>query len=143
VDLSQLLYISDAVGQITRDDLKCICETSMRNNNLCGITGILFFSGGHFVQFLEGPPDRVKRLFSIIVQDDRHEAIKLLLERPAACREFDGWDMALLDLEGYADSERMDLNDLVHMAGYQVRDESDEPMDLIILRRFRDLLTPA
>lgn len=138
--LGQLLYISDAAEGIDRDALEQIRETSAYNNAERDITGILFFSDGHFVQLLEGNPPTIRELFDDIVQDDRHDNVKLLFERPARERLFYEWDMALLDLDGYSDNERLDLEDLVHLAGYQVKDHNDLPMDLKILRKFRVLL---
>lgn len=141
--LIQLLYVSDAIDGLVAEDLRAIQSVSQLNNSIFGITGILFFAQGHFVQFLEGEPFHVRRLFKTIVQDPRHHSVKLLYDRPARVREFEDWDMALLDLDDYSEQHRMDLQDLIHMAGYQVRDEGDQPMDLIILRRFRELLATA
>jgi len=143
MDLIQLLYVSDAIDGLETEDLQAIQSVSQLNNSIFGITGILFYAGGHFVQFLEGEPFHVRRLFKTIVQDPRHRSVKLLYDRPARDREFEDWDMALLDLGDYSEQHRMDLEDLVHMAGYQVRNELDQPMDLIILRRFRELLATA
>lgn len=143
MNLKQLLYISDAAENITYGDIEDIHRTSMTNNAIRGITGILFYSQGHFVQFLEGESVAVSGLFNDILQDDRHNAIKLLFDREASKREFEDWDMALLDLNGFNNQHRLDLQDLVHLAGYQSRQTNGDPMDLIILRKFRRLLTPA
>lgn len=136
--LSQLLYISDAVEPMTPTKLNAIHTTSMRNNAIHGITGILFFSDGQFVQFIEGQADLVRALFQTIRRDPRHESIKLLFDRPTDEREFENCSMALLNLDDFSNCDRNDLVDLVHMAGYQVVDaESDTPMDILILRNFR------
>jgi len=141
MDLGQLLYISDAKAGTTKSTLDTIREASVRNNSLRNITGILFYSNGHFVQFLEGDPAEVRALFEIILEDTRHDYVKLLYQRPARERLFEDWDMAVLDLGEHDLVARQDLNDLVHLAGYQALDEFDEPMDLMILRRFSAMLS--
>lgn len=140
--LGHLLYISDADEALTSDDIEAIRTVSARNNAVLDITGILFYSNGHFVQFLEGDPEAVHGLFDTIVEDDRHDNVKLLFERPSPERVFTDWDMALLDLDEYTDKERLDLDDLVHLAGYQVR-ANERPIELVILERFRALLPTA
>ncbi|MEO0475634.1 MAG: BLUF domain-containing protein, partial [Planctomycetota bacterium] len=52
--LGHLLYISEAVRAFTRAELNAIRETSARNNAKRGVSGVLFYSRGHFVQLLEG-----------------------------------------------------------------------------------------
>lgn len=125
---------------ITRADLEDIKRASTRYNAAHDITGLLMHAGGHFVQFLEGEEQEVRFLFEKIVQDNRHDHIKLLFERKASERIFTDWSMPVIDLDRHGEKERNDMEDLVHMAGYQLKDRQAMPMDLQILYRFRNLL---
>jgi len=138
--LAQLLYISDAIDRNTLDDLLEIQSVSIRNNARLNITGILFHAEGHFVQFLEGERSDILDLFEAICQDERHENVRLLYERPAKERLFEDWHMAMLDLELHGDVERFDLQELVYHAAHPATRNGDEPMDLEILKRFRNML---
>jgi len=138
--LGHLLYISDAIETITDENLEAIRKVSTEHNAEHGITGILFYSAGHFVQLLEGDPGKIRRLFDKIVLDRRHTAVKLLIERPAEERIFPDWSMGVLDLRNYSDKERLDLDDLVHLSGYQVHKDDGTPIELEILSRFCMLL---
>ena len=83
-----------------------ILESSRRNNKNSGITGILFFSDGHFLQVLEGETQDVLKTYGRIAQDPRHSNIVLLLQHEIERRDFDGWTMGWrtilpTDLKGF------------------------------------------
>ena len=139
--LAQILYISDAVGNIGKIGLASIQQVAVRNNAALHITGVLFYARGHFVQLLEGDREDICPMFETIVRDPRHENIKLLYKRDAKQRIFCDWDMAVLDLDSHSEEQRLDLDDLVQLAGYHVNDPDADPPDLTILKKFRTLLT--
>ena len=60
--ISQLIYTSDAAEGLTDADLGCILATSQRNNAEMGLTGMLLYGRGRFIQVLEGPPDVLGRM---------------------------------------------------------------------------------
>ena len=141
--LFQLLYISDAKDVNDLDDLLEIQHASIRNNARQNITGILFHSEGRFVQLLEGEHGDIHALFEKICRDDRHENVRLIYERPVRQRVFDEWHMAMLDLDLHDDAERADLKDLIHHAKQSSELNGQEPADLPVLNRFRELLLTA
>ena len=141
--LGHLLYISDALRPMTREDLEAIRSVSSLNNARQGITGVLFYSAGHFVQLLEGEPKVIRDLYDKIVKDPRHFHPKLLIERPAEKRLFTDWDMGLLDLNTYDPSHRLLLDKLVQLAGTGVTSPNGTPIELEILSRFCMLLPAA
>ena len=50
--IRQLIYVSDLVGDTAQ--LGAILKSAMRHNQADGITGMLLYSGGNFLQVLEG-----------------------------------------------------------------------------------------
>ena len=70
-----VLYCSHATGLMTQDELRKIVETSQRNNPLRGVTGLLVYGGGMFLQWLEGPRPSVEALMETLSTDPRHETI--------------------------------------------------------------------
>ena len=74
-----------------------IIATAHRNNSAHGITGLLFFGGGLFLQWLEGPRANVLRLFQNLEADRRHHDL-VVLSRSEEVRErlFGDWDMELV-----------------------------------------------
>ena len=71
--------------------------TARRNNAAHGITGLLFFGGGLFLQWLEGPRASVLQLLQNLEADRRHHDV-VVLSRSEEVRErlFGDWDMELV-----------------------------------------------
>lgn len=138
--LGHLLYLSDATWPLTHDELEGIRLVSEQNNQALDVTGVLFYSSGHFVQLLEGDEHVIRRLFDRIACDRRHHHVRLLIERPASERIFADWSMGLLDLGGYSETDRRNLDDLIHLAGKGVTKDDGTPIELEILSRFCMLL---
>ncbi len=93
--LHRLLYVSTADPEITASTLENIIQTAEARNGALGITGLLVFTGTHFMQLLEGPKDAVEAVFDMICQDPRHSAIARLIAEPTETRSCPNWSMAL------------------------------------------------
>lgn len=97
-DLVQLVYVSKATQEMTGEDLTKLLLKIRPNNQLNGITGMLLFDGGSFMQVIEGKPKDIAYLFSRIQLDSRHKNIVHLLEKPIAKRQFPDWSMGFRDI---------------------------------------------
>ncbi|HKQ10718.1 MAG TPA: BLUF domain-containing protein, partial [Rhizomicrobium sp.] len=64
--MRQLLYVSNTALEIGLNDLDRILTTSRRNNAMMGITGLLLFIDGGFLQILEGEERAVRELYTRI-----------------------------------------------------------------------------
>ena len=97
IALRQLVYISDARIPISREEISGILESSRRNNPAKGITGLLLYCDGVFIQTLEGPWDAVERLYMLICDDPRHSNAEVLGDSKVDERIFGDWAMAYLE----------------------------------------------
>lgn len=88
-----LLYISSASLSFSQRELEELLIVSQANNALAGITGLLLYSDGNFVQYIEGKESAVKSLYEKIEQDDRHKSILFMLEGHSEIRYFSRWSM--------------------------------------------------
>lgn len=95
-DLVHLSYCSQAQSPIGQADLDRILNASRRNNQRDAITGLLTWSGEVFVQFIEGPPEALRRLMQRLQGDPRHSDIIVLSEGSAHERILPDWDMELV-----------------------------------------------
>lgn len=93
--LFQLSYSSTAYPKFSEQDLDNIVQASRTRNAALGVTGVLLFTEGAFLQVLEGPRTAVIAIFSSIESDPRHRNVTLLFERPVKERNFKGWAMGL------------------------------------------------
>ncbi len=105
--LVELLYTSAEAREMTDDSLLELLETSRRNNPRLGITGLLVFHAGSFMQLLEGEEETVMRLYQKILQDDRHTQSRVLWKGPIKQRTFGDWTMAFQKL-GDVDPARLE-----------------------------------
>ena len=92
--MRQILYVSRSTVSEHDTDLDAIVEQSRHNNALEGITGLLWSDGRRFLQVFEGPDGSVAATFERIVEDTRHEGIRVLHDVTIEEREFGGWTMA-------------------------------------------------
>lgn len=95
MELMQLVYRSLAVERPSTRGLQRILEVARRRNATEGLTGLLVHDQGCFVQWLEGPPDGLDRVWESIRRDRRHEHIERLHTPWRAERLFPDWTMQL------------------------------------------------
>jgi Sensors of blue-light using FAD len=89
----QLLYSSTATQDFWPDDLFELVEKSRRKNTEHGLTGMLLFHEGQFLQLLEGPEPAVRNCFAVVERDLRHHLVKVLLTGECEERNFPEWTM--------------------------------------------------
>lgn len=97
--LVRLLYVSRAVDKdCSKSAIESILEVSRAHNLHNGITGVLCYGGGVFLQAIEGGRDSVNRLYNHIVEDKRHSDVVLLHYEEISERRFGGWTMGKVNL---------------------------------------------
>ena len=79
-------------------DLAAILKISREHNPAEGITGLLCFTDGVYVQVLEGGRNAVNARYKHIVQDRRHHDVILLGYEEITERAFPGWTMGQVNL---------------------------------------------
>ena len=100
--LTTLVYRSRTTHDMSDADLDRLLDSARRRNRAASVTGLLIYHEGRFLQWLEGPAERVARIWNGIRHDPRHTDIEVLSDAPATARLFPGWDMKLgmTDLHG-------------------------------------------
>ena len=95
--LVRLLYASRAVDTDSAaiDDILRHCR---QVNPTAGITGILCYGGGIFLQALEGGREAVNTLYGHIIKDKRHRDVVLLVYEEISERRFGGWTMGQVNM---------------------------------------------
>jgi hypothetical protein len=98
-DLVSLVYVSSAVGTLAEHDILNLLRASRENNLRDGITGVLLYKGGNFMQVLEGPEGRVLSLAEKLSKDSRHWGMRRLIQKRIRVRSFAQWPMAFHNLD--------------------------------------------
>ncbi len=96
--LVRLMYVSRAADSVNQNELVAILKKSKANNAVPGITGVLCFSAGIFLQVLEGGRSQVSALYNKIATDPRHHDVVLLSYEEVGERSFAGWSMGRANL---------------------------------------------
>ncbi|CAN5421162.1 hypothetical protein BH10PSE5_BH10PSE5_31200 [soil metagenome] len=91
-----LAYLSTATAPFDPEALAALIETSQRNNARRGVTGMLCYYDGSFLQFLEGAAAEVESALAVISRDPRHTGLIEMYRAPIAGRAFPDWSMALM-----------------------------------------------
>ena len=95
--LVRLLYASRAVDN-TQPAVQAILDSARRHNQDSGVTGILVYGGGVFMQAIEGGRQVVSDLYGTISRDARHKDVVLLHYEEIVERRFGSWTMGLVDV---------------------------------------------
>lgn len=95
--MRHLVYVSSATRDFSVAELSAMLAAFRENNAHLGITGMLLYKDGHFMQVLEGEAGPLEELFRRIVRDPRHKGVITLLEQEVAGRSFGEWSMAFPD----------------------------------------------
>jgi hypothetical protein len=95
--LYNFVYCSRATRGVDAEAVDRIIASARRNNPKLEITGLLFFGGGLFLQWLEGPRANVAHLMSLIEKDTRHNNV-VVVSKSEEARErlFGDWVMELV-----------------------------------------------
>lgn len=98
--LSHLLYISTASRAFDETSLPALLDHARRTNAANGITGLLLYGDGCFMQLLEGKPDAVQATFDRIERDQRHHSVIVIVDELTVARAFADWSMAYRRVDG-------------------------------------------
>ncbi|MDD2843681.1 MAG: BLUF domain-containing protein [Rhodoferax sp.] len=95
--LVRLLYASRAVDT-SSDTIESILHQSRDHNPSTGVTGVLCYGGGIFLQALEGGRMAISALYGHIQRDSRHKDVVLLQYEEISERRFSGWTMGEVNM---------------------------------------------
>ncbi|MFD1469830.1 BLUF domain-containing protein [Hymenobacter caeli] len=128
----QVLYRSRTAEPWSVTQLQALLNKSRHYNAAHGITGLLLYSDGCFVQVLEGPENAVRTLYANIQQDPRHTQLLTIREGLGPRRYFADWSMDF----GYVEKQEVEQAlDLLYTESTQAL-VSKDPYLCALLRAF-------
>ena len=130
------VYVSAARRLFSEEELSALLRKSRANNERDGITGLLLYSGGNFMQAIEGEETPIRALLDRIEADKRHLRITRLLEEKTESRRFPEWSMAFRPVDRLPESERASVHAFMRGDGAHAGD--DRGIVRKLLERFRD-----
>ncbi|WP_407330501.1 BLUF domain-containing protein [Enterovibrio sp. 27052020O] len=91
--LKQIVYISSAEHPFTDEEFASMLASIRRNNERQGVTGMLLYKDGDFIQVIEGEESVLYPLFEVICKDHRHYSVVELMRKTIPERQFKNWSM--------------------------------------------------
>jgi|UniRef100_D5X5X2 hypothetical protein len=89
----RMIYASRISPNFGPADVHDILNTSRRNNQPLGLTGMLVFADGFFLQALEGARSKINTIYAKILRDPRHNQSAILSYQEIDKRLFGDWSM--------------------------------------------------
>lgn len=129
----QLGYASAGTVDFSDEDLVELLAKSRRNNAAAGISGMLLYHEGSFLQVLEGPEEAVENLYERICKDTRHSEAILLFRREHDHRQFDNWTMGFHRVSSEFSKQPPGLNEFLATGVTTITDRDAEKVRNILL----------
>ncbi|HYE73298.1 MAG TPA: BLUF domain-containing protein [Blastocatellia bacterium] len=96
--LTYLVYVSSATHLMNNQEFEELLKQCSENNKRDEITGLLLHKDGNFMQYIEGPEEKVTKLYNRILADPRHKQVIPLLKGESETRQFGNWSMGFRNL---------------------------------------------
>ena len=122
-----IAYVSAASWNLLDEQVERIVADSRRHNALNGITGVLLYCDGNFMQYLEGEEFAVRETFARVRASESHYQVNELMDEAIVEREFPGWPMGF---------SRPEQDEFVELAAAHWRDDSRKGPGSTLLRSF-------
>lgn len=97
--IRRFAYTSKSTHPFSERELLDLLHDARDYNAADGITGLLLYREGCFLQILEGKPDLVEDVSQRIARDLRHHEVEVLLDQEVDTRLFPQWSMEAVELE--------------------------------------------
>ena len=117
--LVRLIYASRA-ADASAEAIEAILTQAREHNPATGITGVLCYGGGVFLQAIEGGRSQVSALFGHIQRDARHQDVELLHYEEINERRFGGWTMGQVNLSRINHSIVLKYSETIELDPYAV-----------------------
>lgn len=98
------MYASRESEPFAEDDLLGLLVKARARNESHGVTGMLVYAAGSFLQLIEGDEAGIEVVWDCIRLDPRHTALRVLQYGPATGRLFAEWCMGF----EHPDTERLE-----------------------------------
>ncbi len=111
--LYAIVYVSKAARPLTLEELRSIHVRAQTRNAKDAVTGVLLYSDGAFMQYLEGPAHGLTRAYERIKPNPWHYGLIDLYREPIVEREFSEWSMAFRMVGAFGRSSESEQDEVL------------------------------
>ena len=98
--LEAVVYVSSASHELSDEEPEALLADSRHRNERSGITGVLLYREGAFLQYFEGTPEAVADVYPRIAASRLHHDLVELMHASIARRAFPAWSMGCAHVPG-------------------------------------------
>ncbi len=133
-----LTFLSSAVSPMNEEQLVELVKSVRPKNEARGVTGVMLYADGHFIETIEGPEEAVEATFAKFALDPRHHNIHVALRERIDERAFPDWSMGFRALSAEQAASLPGFND--YMNAQRTLHESGRKLSHpeVFHRAFRD-----
>ena len=113
-ELIHIVYVSFAQKELSEKELTGLLREIRGKNAEQGVTGLLLYNDGAFIQVIEGSKEIINRVFKSISNDQRHNNVVKLLEEPIDQRAFPDWTMGFRKISDEQSASIPGFSDFMH-----------------------------
>ena len=110
--MRRIVYLSSATALMSNDELLSLLSQSRENNLRDQVTGLLLYSGGNFIQLLEGEAEAVGKVYARVERDARHHGCMQMVDAQASERLFPEWAMGFRPESGLPEQQKKEVASL-------------------------------
>lgn len=133
-----LIYLSNATVNYDAEHLSALEQLAVEQNRIHGITGILNFSEGRFMQYIEGPEEVLNQLMRNISNDRTHNVTHLVKFDPREDRLFPNWALRVSrSTQEHASSIEGNVQRIIEI--FTVKGYNVDHVKELLLRNLREL----
>ena len=93
-ELHAIVYVSTAIHVLSDAEIQHLLERARARNLTEEVTGVLLYTRGNFMQYIEGSRSGLAKVYDAIKADPLHHGIIEIINEPREAREFSEWHMA-------------------------------------------------
>lgn len=101
----QVIYTSEKVDDFKVFEVIEMLKKARENNFEIGVSGILLYGNGYFIQLVEGNETVIGHLYKKIEADKRHTNTKIISDIKKDELHFTKWSMGFIDLSSNEKNE--------------------------------------
>ena len=138
-ELVQMVYISfSSSDELSETGLNDLLKEIRKKNKAKGVTGLLLYNNGTFIQVIEGERSIIEDLFKKLEQDARHNTIVVLLKEKIEKRSFPNWSMGYVKISSKQAAKIPGLIDFVDTESRRKILENSTSEVMYLLNSFRE-----
>jgi hypothetical protein len=135
-----LIYMSTATRPFSEADLVSLLQKARSNNTSLGVTGMLLYKEGNFMQLLEGEEQVVMDLYEYIKLNTNHHSATILDKASITERQFGDWSMGFCNLNEQTVQNLPGFNPFMNKS-FTAEDLGADPHGCLeLLKLFRDMM---